>query len=53
MKEKEESVSRIDDFKEYLERYSTKHKVTPEEAKRHKLVQEVKKYYEEAGVKIP
>ena len=53
MKEEEKSVSRVDDFKEYLEKYSTKHRITPEEAKQHKLVQEVKKYYEEAGVKIP
>ena len=53
MREEEKSVSRADDFKEYLERYCTKHRISTEEAKQHKLVQEVKKYYEEAGVKIP
>ena len=56
MKEEEKSEkqnSRVEDFEEYLERYCTKHRITPEVAKQHKLVQEVKKYYEEAGVKIP
>ena len=46
-------TDRIEDFKEFLERYCNKHKVTTEEAKQHMVVREVKKYYEEAGVKIP
>lgn len=34
-------------FEEYLEKYSTSCKITPEEASEHKLVQLVKKYYED------
>lgn len=34
------------DFERYVERYSIKHKITKEEAKKHYLVKEVKKYYE-------
>lgn len=46
------TAERIEDFKEYIEKYSTKHGITPEVAKSHKMVQEVMKYYEEsAGVK--
>ena len=35
------------DFKEYVDRYSIKHKVTVEEALNHALVQEVEKMYKE------
>lgn len=34
------------DFEEYVEKYSRSYHVTPEEAKQHKVVQEVKKHYE-------
>lgn len=34
-----------DDFESYLERYCKQYGVTPEEAKEHRLVQEVKEYY--------
>lgn len=37
----------MSDIKEYIERYCKSNNVTPEEAKSHKLVQEVVKYYEE------
>lgn len=37
-------------FEEYLEKYSTSRKISPEEASKHKLVQLVKKYYEENEV---
>lgn len=42
--EKTESEKKLD---EYVERYCQKHRITPEEAKEHKLVQEVKSYYDE------
>lgn len=35
------------DFEAYVERYCRKHKITPEEAKEHAMVREVKAYYEE------
>ena len=35
------------DFKEYVDRYSNKHKITVEEALTHALVQEVGKMYKE------
>ena len=38
------------DFDRYLERYCTKHKIDPEEAKKHKLVQDTKEYYYEREV---
>lgn len=34
------------DFNAYVERYCKKHQITPEEAKEHLLVKEVRKYYE-------
>lgn len=34
-------------FNEYVEKYCRTYNLTPEEAKRHRLVQEVKKSYEE------
>ncbi len=34
------------DFEEYVEKYCRTYNVTPEEAKKHKLVQNVKEYYE-------
>ena len=34
------------DFEIYVEKYSKAYHLTPEEAKEHKLVQEVKEYYE-------
>lgn len=34
-------------FEEYLQKYCKKHEVTPEEAKEHMLVREVKVYYDE------
>lgn len=37
----------MSDFEEYLEKYCREYGLTPEEAKEHKLVQEVKAYYEE------
>lgn len=37
------------DFERYLERYCKKHEISPEEAKEHYLVKEVKVYYEERG----
>lgn len=45
------TAERLEEFNEYIERYSTKHRITSEEALSHKMVQEVKKYYEETGVK--
>ena len=38
-----------DDFESYLERYCRHYNITTEEAKQHRLVQEVKKYYEDEG----
>ena len=38
------------DFDIYVEKYSTKHKITTEEAKQHKLVKEVKEYYDKKGL---
>ena len=35
------------DFEEYAKKYSIKHGITPEEAKQHQLVKDVKAYYEE------
>lgn len=37
----------MSDFEEYVEKYCKQYELTPEEAKEHKLVQEVKSYYEE------
>jgi len=34
-------------FNDFLKKYCFKHQIQPEEAKEHKLVQEVKKMYEE------
>lgn len=40
-------------FEKYLEGYCKKHKITSEEAQKHRLVQDVKKYYiEEYGTRI-
>lgn len=36
-----------EDFKEYVDKYSTKHKISVNEALTHKLVQEVAKMYKE------
>lgn len=38
-----------DDFEIYLEKYCVKHGITPEEAKKHRMIQDVKAYYEEKG----
>lgn len=38
------------DFDIYVEKYSEKHGLTSEEAKTHKIVRDVKSYYEEKGV---
>ena len=35
------------DFETYAKKYSIKHGITPEEAKQHQLVKDVKAYYEE------
>lgn len=35
-------------YHEYLTKYAEQHKISEEEAEKHKLVQEVKKYYEDA-----
>lgn len=35
------------DLEEYVKKYSIKHEITPEEAKQHQLVKDVKAYYEE------
>lgn len=35
------------DFERYVERYSVKHGLTKEQAEEHKVVQDVKEYYEE------
>ena len=35
------------DLEIYIEKYRIKHNISPEEAIKHKLVQEVKKFYEE------
>ena len=37
----------MDKFDLYLEKYCFKHEITPEEAMKHKQVQEVKAMYEE------
>lgn len=37
----------MSDIEEYVDRYSKSRNITPEEAETHKLVQEVKTYYEE------
>lgn len=37
----------MNDFEEFVARYSKKHEITPEEAKTHALVKEVQAYYEE------
>lgn len=37
----------MEDFEAYVERYCKSYGLTPEEAKEHKLVQEVRAYYEE------
>lgn len=37
----------MNDFEDFVLRYSKKHKITPDEAKTHALVREVKAYYEE------
>lgn len=34
------------DLEEYLDKYCRKHMITPEEASKHKLIQDVKEYYE-------
>ena len=38
-----------DDFDIYVERYSKCYHITPEEALKHKLVQDVRTYYLETG----
>lgn len=35
------------DFELYVEKYSKSYQMTPDEAVKHKLVQEVEKYYKE------
>ena len=39
--------NKSEDFKEYVDKYSTKHKISVQEALTHKLVQEVGKNYKE------
>ena len=39
--------NKCEDFKEYVDKYSTKHKISVNEALTHKLVQEVAKVYKE------
>lgn len=39
-------MEKENDYESYLERYCKSHNLTPEEAEKHKLVQEVKQYYE-------
>lgn len=34
-------------LEQYIERYSVKHKITPEEAKKHQMVKEVEDFYKE------
>ena len=33
------------EFEEFIKKYCVKHEITPEEAKKHKLVKEVESYY--------
>ena len=40
--------NKSEDFKEYVDKYSTKHKISVNEALTHKLVQEVAKMYNDA-----
>lgn len=35
-------------YQEYLKKYAEQNKISEEEAEKHKMVQEVKKYYEDA-----
>lgn len=42
--------NKCEDFKEYVDKYSTKHKISVQEALTHKLVQEVGKNYKEKMV---
>jgi hypothetical protein len=42
-----ELYNKCEDFKEYVDKYSTKHKISVQEALTHKLVQEVGKNYKE------
>lgn len=37
----------MSDYKEYVEKYAKSRGITPEEAEKHILVQNVKKYYKE------
>lgn len=37
-------------FEEYLERFCNEYNITPEEANKLKVVQDVKKYYAEEGL---
>lgn len=37
-------------FEEYLERFCNEYNITPEEANKLKVVQDVKKYYTEEGL---
>ena len=39
--------NKSEDFKEYVDKYSTKHKILVQEALTHKLVQEVAQMYKE------
>lgn len=42
-------IEEKNDFESYLERYCNLYHITPDEAKKHKIVQEVQIYYEERG----
>lgn len=42
--------NKSEDFKEYVDKYSTKHKISVHESLTHKLVQEVGKNYKEKMV---
>lgn len=42
------SASAQKDYEEYLERYCKQHKISKEEAEKHALVKETKKYYEDS-----
>lgn len=45
-----ELYGKCEDFKNYVDKYSTKHKISVHEALSHKLVQEVGKNYKEKMV---
>ena len=44
---RKEVMKYMSDFEVYLEKFCSQHNLTSEEAKEHRIVQEVKAYYEE------